>query len=334
MGNEMTSERVNLGGTSGLLLRPPPGPPISTGVLLLAGPCGIDAPGLRALAVELASRGHLTLLPDIYRGAPWNDKEGEGEAGSRWLRLSKWCAAQNTQSMALDIQAGVKFLRANHAVRVGGVGFSIGSSALLQALDWFDAAACFYPFGLVASEVEASPVPLLLVLAGDDEVVSQQEAEALRSGQGMKSPCVRVISIDGAPHLFATAQGGLNGSAAAIQETKMELLSWVAEKFHLNSGDWEMPRIRANAPQEDEWWVEEQGKGCSFCNVGLSNWELSRSRWKVPRQRRPAPPPPVAYDVVLEGLAATRRTFELPGRMSLPDIVTIFTDIWEVQAEC
>lgn len=47
---------------------------------------------------------------------------------------------------------------------------------------------------------------------------------------------------------------------------------------------------------------------------------------------RPARPPRVAYDAVVEGLAATRRTFELPGRMTLPEIIEVFTDIWEVES--
>ena len=47
---------------------------------------------------------------------------------------------------------------------------------------------------------------------------------------------------------------------------------------------------------------------------------------------RPARPPRVAYDSVVEGLAATRRTFELPGRMTLPEIIEVFTDIWEVES--
>lgn len=47
---------------------------------------------------------------------------------------------------------------------------------------------------------------------------------------------------------------------------------------------------------------------------------------------RPARPPRVSYDSVVEGLAATRRTFELPGRMTLPEIIEVFTDIWEVES--
>ncbi|CAN0492394.1 unnamed protein product, partial [Discosporangium mesarthrocarpum] len=42
------------------------------------------------------------------------------------------------------------------------------------------------------------------------------------------------------------------------------------------------------------------------------------------KNKRPAHPPPrVPYHLVVEGLATTRRTFELPGRMTLPDIVDV-----------
>ncbi|CAN0544364.1 unnamed protein product, partial [Laminaria digitata] len=54
--------------------------------------------------------------------------------------------------------------------------------------------------------------------------------------------------------------------------------------------------------------------------------------WGLVSESRPARPPRVAYDSVVEGLAATRRTFELPGRMTLPEIIEVFTDIWEVES--
>ena len=38
---------------------------------------------------------------------------------------------------------------------------------------------------------------------------------------------------------------------------------------------------------------------------------------------------PYRYDDLIEGLANLRRTFELPGRMPLPDLIEVYLDIWE-----
>ena len=46
-------------------------------------------------------------------------------------------------------------------------------------------------------------------------------------------------------------------------------------------------------------------------------------------EERPAPPPPVPYDTLVNGLATPRRTFELPGRMTLPAIVDVLFDTWQ-----
>jgi len=106
----------------------------------------------------------------------------------------------------------------------------------------------------------------------------------------------------------------------------------------------------------------------TFHNCGLSNWEKSRAKWRAPPPpapqapssfsagedggdttvsetttsiesaeygmgKRRQPPPPVRYDDVVRGLTQVSRTFELPGRMTLPDIVDVFVDIWECEKD-
>ena len=44
---------------------------------------------------------------------------------------------------------------------------------------------------------------------------------------------------------------------------------------------------------------------------------------------RPPEPPAVEYGAVIDGLANLRRTFELPGRMRLNDLIELYIDIWE-----
>ena len=69
-----------------------------------------------------------------------------------------------------------------------------------------------------------------------------------------------------------------------------------------------------------------------FNNVGLTTWEATRLEWrKQTVANLPSPPPPVNYDLLVSGLTQLVRTYELPGRMTLPDIIEVLNDIWECE---
>jgi hypothetical protein len=46
---------------------------------------------------------------------------------------------------------------------------------------------------------------------------------------------------------------------------------------------------------------------------------------------RPPRPPLVSYEAIVEGFAEPRRNFELPGRMSLSNMVSVLVDVWELE---
>jgi hypothetical protein len=46
---------------------------------------------------------------------------------------------------------------------------------------------------------------------------------------------------------------------------------------------------------------------------------------------RPPTPKLVPYESLVEGFVEPLRTFELPGRMTLPNMVSVLTDIWEIE---
>jgi len=76
------------------------------------------------------------------------------------------------------------------------------------------------------------------------------------------------------------------------------------------------------------------GDGAEFHNCGLETWEAARKKWTTGTvKERPPHPPPVRYDEVVRGLTQVVRTYELPGRMTLPDIVDVFVDIWECEKD-
>uniref|UniRef100_A0A7S4SXZ0 DUF4050 domain-containing protein n=1 Tax=Ditylum brightwellii TaxID=49249 RepID=A0A7S4SXZ0_9STRA len=122
-----------------------------------------------------------------------------------------------------------------------------------------------------------------------------------------------------------------------------------------------LPRILENVrtqgcPSETDWWKdsskksaetdgrgskggEENGETCSvagaeFHNCGFETWEAARKQWRAAKVKEKRPhPPPVRYDEVVRGLTQVVRTYELPDRMTLPDIIEVFVDIWECEKD-
>ena len=85
----------------------------------------------------------------------------------------------------------------------------------------------------------------------------------------------------------------------------------------------------ADQPSAAVWWPHGKGKNKQFVNHGLENWLETRKEWTTPLHDRPPEPPVVEYGAVIDGLANLRRTFELPGRMRLNDLIELYIDIWE-----
>ena len=118
-------------------------------------------------------------------------------------------------------------------------------------------------------------------------------------------------------------------SAAALDDTLM----WLTKHFHGNSSAGAGAPARpgpnssgAATPTSEDWFPN----GGTFRNVGEANWHAVRAQWRTySRTSRPAPPPPVPYGALVEGLATPKRTFELPGRITLPAIVDVLFDIWQ-----
>lgn len=103
----------------------------------------------------------------------------------------------------------------------------------------------------------------------------------------------------------------------------------------------------------DRW---PQGRNGPFFNLGSRKWHESRATWLTPTQNRydrlfsicglllcrflidapylvarPPRPPPVPAHLLFDGLSSVRRTFELPQRMRLGDVIELFAEIWDVQ---
>ena len=87
-------------------------------------------------------------------------------------------------------------------------------------------------------------------------------------------------------------------------------------------------------PSEADWWREKAQGGATFYNVGEAIWLASREKYRTEGRRkvRPPEPEPVHYENIHSGLTSPKRTYELPGRMTLTDIVCVLNDVWEMDA--
>ena len=137
------------------------------------------------------------------------------------------------------------------------------------------------------------------------------------------------------------------------------------ELFSTGDGISRPENIRRAPPSADEWWevaecnsedCDECGQECSYAeddtilpvgscetaitvtpikrfhNCGLETWERARGEWK----RRtvdtlPERPTPAEYNHLVRGLTRniSQRTYELPQRMALSDLIEVYNDIWD-----
>lgn len=69
-----------------------------------------------------------------------------------------------------------------------------------------------------------------------------------------------------------------------------------------------------------------------FHNVGLETWLRVREEWKQRTvESLPGRPTPAEHSQLVKGLARSSalRTYELPRRMVLSDLISVYNDIWE-----
>ena len=71
-----------------------------------------------------------------------------------------------------------------------------------------------------------------------------------------------------------------------------------------------------------------------FHNRGLETWMKAREEWKKRTvETLPPKPTPAEYNQLVRGLIkhSAQRTYELPRKMALSDLIDVYNDIWEGQ---
>jgi len=298
----------------------------------------------------IADNGFLTLLPDLFRNQPWNPQDDRSG-------LDEWRKLHPRDRVMEDVQTTVKILRDLGAEKVGAVGFCWGGELALHCSTvegLLETVVGFYPTQMNPEEGAGVKVPALFIFGQQDAHIPINQVEAFSAAARHCPLALAIRMYSGCGHGFAhrlpqpsqNAASPNNSGSNSREESKgqpsatqaqanyeaglekragetvrRELAAWL--QVHLDHE----PSI--DPVGAEEWWPE--GWGLRFHNRSLEAWEDLRLRWRVPIVPRPPAPPPVNYDSIVDGLSSRVRTFVLPGRMKLADIIEMFNDVWELE---
>jgi carboxymethylenebutenolidase len=177
---------------------------------------GINA-GIRRKCDTLAESGYLASAPDLF----WRITPG--------IELDPDIAPEMERALALigefdqdggvrDIEAAIRYARAESGKKVGAVGYCLGGrlAYMTAARTDVDASVGYYAVGIdgLLGEKHAIARPLLLHIAGADGFVDAATQQAMHEGLD-NHPRVTLYDYPGEDHGFATEFGQRRSDAAA-----------------------------------------------------------------------------------------------------------------------
>ncbi|MDX5358994.1 MAG: dienelactone hydrolase family protein [Rhodobacterales bacterium] len=216
------------GSFGGYLARPATLP--APGLVLIQYICGVNQV-MRRLADHFAALGYMVLVPDIY----WRQEPDvqlipdparpSPEDIQRALSLN---AGIRDDLAVSDLIAAAEVLRALPGCNghVGALGYCLGGRLVvpMAARGRLDAAVSYYGVNLDSylPEAEASDTPLLVHVAGEDDLVPAPVREALRDRLGGRKDATVVIH-PGVNHAFALPSGPNYDADAAIRANSQSI---------------------------------------------------------------------------------------------------------------
>lgn len=204
------------------------------GLVLMQYICGVNAV-MRQLADEFAAEGYLVAVPDLF----WRQEPGveliddpsqpDPDEQARALELNR---GFDDDAATADLQATVSFLRGHEKCtgQVGALGYCLGGrmAYLVAARTDAECSVGYYGVNIDRYLGEAGNIsrPLMLHIAGNDELCSDEAHDAIVGALGELAP-VTLHEYEGAGHAFALA-GGHNynqGAADSANTRSLEFLS-------------------------------------------------------------------------------------------------------------
>lgn len=271
-----------------------------------------------SFADKLAEQGYKVLVLDLFQ---------EGRV-----------PAESTEEQLAIVQQAALYLKQKHDIqRVGyfgvGAGADLGIKVSMERAAALDCVAAMCPKGQLAwtpveptgkLETNTKPpiIPLLLQLGEKSPYAASEAYQLLLSSCAANPMAATALKAS----LFVNQQSGFAFSNItdedAATQAIAEILDWLVQHLHRF-------QVAAATSDTDPWWP--QGLNGPFFNVGLRTWQESRTAWLTATQTRPPRPPPVPAHLLFDGLSSVRRTFDLPQRMRLGDVIELFAEIWDVQ---
>lgn len=174
-------------------------------------------PGIRSKCDALATDGYLAVAPDLF----WRLEPG--------IELDPDVEAELQRGLALmgdfdqdggirDIEAAIRYARAESGGKVGAVGYCLGGrlAYMTAARTDVDASVGYYAVGVdgLLDEKHAIANPLMLHIAGEDGFVDKDTQAKMHAGLD-DHPKVTLHDYAGEDHGFATEFGKRRSDAAA-----------------------------------------------------------------------------------------------------------------------
>ena len=179
---------------------------------------GVNA-GIRRKCDRLAEAGYLAVAPDLF----WRLEPGielDPDVKPEMERaLSLMPQFDQDQGIA-DIEATIRWARAESGKKVGAVGYCLGGrlAYMTAARTDVDASVGYYAVGIdgLLGEKHGIANPLMLHIAGDDGFVDKATQRKMHEGLD-DHPKVTLFDYPGEDHGFATEVGQRRSPQAADQ---------------------------------------------------------------------------------------------------------------------
>ncbi|KAL8110183.1 hypothetical protein AgCh_026048 [Apium graveolens] len=174
-----------------------------TGILLLSDILGFEDSSTRDFAYRVACNGYNVLVPDLFRGDPW-------EKGRPQSSFEEWLASQSPERVAKDIDTSIKwmvdeFVAAGISKKLGVLGFSFGGGRVLDVLArdkdaCFGIGVSFYGSRIEPGVAASVKVPVLFIAGDNDELCPVSGLQEIEKNLAEGS---KVVIYKGRGHGFA-----------------------------------------------------------------------------------------------------------------------------------
>lgn len=107
---------------------------------------------------------------------------------------------------------------------------------------------------------------------------------------------------------------------------------WEEVTYPSDDADNEEIETQISSEQPIKSLKSQESETRRFQNRGYDAWEKARMEWREQRLTSfPSKPPPVKRAQVIRNITSGKRQCELPGRMTLTDMVSVYIDIWAAE---